>query len=611
MSTTLINNLQQSSEASAKLTDNVKASAGALGTLSSAIDSLGNGLRNGTSGFDDMAKAASSIASVAGKAGGALSGLIGAVPGLQGVGAGLGSAFDFMAKSAGGIIESVSEVDKQLMALGDAWSKPVRDTDKAMFDITKSFGMGIDAARSLTDSIPEQALTDFSKSMNLSTKELQEFLGQARSANLNMDILTETVSTAYGELDMYTLAAAQASAAGIDAGRAAQYFDSFINKQGMSVKTASEAMAGFSAIAAETGINFETVAQTLDGAVRSFTKMGMTVDFGRPILENFSKTVKEVGLGIDVATDATNSLVSALGGLSSNYGLAYLTELRGGGGVSSGGVLGTSIEMRQNLREAEASGEQGAMAIEMAKQMKDTIASMTGGNIITLEQAAGSPELQSQFYMQGQMLSQYGINDTGTQDAVLDLLSKIDQAAAMGDTQGQKELADQLSREIEGRDKTMDEFAKVQIALGSLEAQLFTTTRDLGEYTREVLSKTLGDATRLAGGGVLDNAKDLLEKINVNKDEAVADKAALYAALESAAKQFGLTIEPEKPKGFDKDGNPEYSSLTESFKSALKEVFTGQQVVKIDLSDDARKLLTTGSSSGKSTNSGSGAPVSG
>lgn len=592
MSTELENNFDQAGKAAEKMAEGVKKSASVIGKINDAIEHLGNGLKTGTSGFDDITKAASSLSSVLGEGGKAISTVIAAVPGLEGVGAGLGSAFSVMSKVADLATTAISETAKEAMQLGDAWSKPVRDIDKSMFDLTKSFGQGIDAARSLTDSIPEQALTDLGKSMHLSTGELQTFLKAAKSTNLDMQTLTQTVSTAYGEMDMYTLATAQASAAGIDAGRSAQMFDSLINRQGMSVKSASEAMAGFSAISAETGINFETVSRTLEESTRSFQKMGMSVDFGRPILENFAKTMKDVGLGIDVATEATQSLVSSLGGLSTNYGLAYLTQIRGGGGATAGGVLGTSIEMRQNLREAESTGDQGAMAIEMAKQMKDTIASLTGGNIITLDQASRSPELQTQFYMQGQMLSQYGINDVGTQDAVLDLLSKIDQAGAMGDSQGQKELAEQLSREIEGRDKTMDEFDKVSTALGSLEAQMFTTTRELGEYTREVLARPVGTAAELGLGGILDNLEGYLQKLNLNGDVAKEDLAKMYGALDAAGKKLGIKLEPEKPDKVDENGNPEYSSLTDSFKAALLEVFKGPQVVTIDLSPDAKAVFS-------------------
>jgi hypothetical protein len=289
-----------------------------------------------------------------------------------------------------------------------------------------------------------------------------------------------------------------------------------------------------------------------------------------------------------------------------------LTQIRGGGGATAGGVLGSSIEMRQNLREAEATGDQGSMAIEMAKQIKDTIAGLTGGNIITLEQAANSPDLQSQFYMQGQMLSQYGIRDTGTQDAVLDLLSKIDEAGAVGDTQGQEELARQLSMEIESRDATLDEMEKLNTSIGSLITQMFISNRDLGEYTR-VVAATIGDIAERSAGGVVTEATDALKNTGLNEQAAIQQREAIYDSLVKVLEKLGLDMEPDtlggkkgKKGGKGGEDDSDDSSLVESFKKALYEVFKGPQVVKIELGPNAERLVTASSSTAPDLDSGSG-----
>jgi len=329
----------------------------------------------------------------------------------------------------------------------------------------------------------------------------------------------------------------------------------------------------------------------------------MSADFGRPILENFAKTVKEVGLGVDAATESTSSLVSAMASLSDKYGLSYLTQIRGGGGATAGGVLGSSIEMRQNMREAESTGDQGSMAIEMAKQMRDTISSMTGGNIITLDQAAKSPDLQSQFYMQGQMLSQYGVRDTSTQDAVLDLLSKIDDASAMGDTQGQAELAEQLSREIEGRDSTNDLMLNLNTEIGSLTAQMFTNNRDLGEYTREI-TKAGAVLAEAAASKVITTADETLKSSGLTKEDAIAQKAALYDTLEKFFGDLGVNIKPKAPEG-ETDADSENKTLIESFKEALVEALKKPQVITVTMDPELRGMLTA-SAGGATVNTSPG-----
>jgi len=593
MTTPMVENTKQITEVVNKAADSFKEILAPMNDINAAITVLGKSLKDGTSGFEDIGTAAGHISKAMGSMGGTVGTLIATIPGLQGVGQGLSTAFTALGAMSNGLATVMSESTKDFINFSDAFSKPVRDLDKEMFNLTKSFGMGIQAAQDLTDSIPEQALTDFSRSMHLSTGELQSFLNSAKNLNLPMDTLTEKISTAYGSLDLYTVAAAQASAAGIGTSEMARLLETSIARQGTSAETATEIIAGFSEVARETGLSFSTVTSTLNSAVSGFNKLGMSADFGRPILENFAKTVKEVGLGVDAATESTSSLVSAMANLSDNYGLSYLTQIRGGGGATAGGVLGSSIEMRQNMREAESTGDQGSMAIEMAKQMRDTISSMTGGNIITLDQAAKSPDLQSQFYMQGQMLSQYGVKDTSTQDAVLDLLSKIDDASAMGDTQGQAELAEQLSREIDGRDSTNDLMLNLNTEIGSLTAQMFIHNRDLGEYTREIGAAAAVLAEKGASE-VIATADEKLSGLGLTRQDAIDQKAALFDALEEFFGKLGVDIKPKTIA--DKTDDDNNKTLIESFKNALFEALKQPQVITVNPGPGWGDLLSVTSS---------------
>ena len=598
--TPLGTNLDALKEAAKNTTDGISSLSDAVKKLNSVSESLGKGLLEGRSGFDDMTTAAKNFAEVTSGAGGVLSGIIANVPGLEGVGSAIGGVFDIVSSTMPKALNEVSELTKAGIEFGDSFSKSIRSSDSEFFGLTKSFGLGVEAARTFTDSLPEEALSDLGRSMYLTTGELKSFLLEAKGSNISMSQLSQSVATAYGEMKFYTLATAQASAAGMSASEGMRTFDNLISKQGMSLKQASETMAGFSKISEETGINISTVVNTLNSAISSFTKLGMTADFGRPILENFAKTVKDVGLGIDVATDATSSLVSAMGGLADNYGLAYLTQMRGGGGAT-GGLLGTSIQMRQNLREAEQTGGQGAMAIEMGKQIKEAIASMTGGNIVTLKQAASSPELQNQFYMQEQMLAQYGIRDTGTQDAVLDLLARMDKATSMGDSQGQMELAKQLSKEIEGRDDTKDEMEKLQTSLGSLEAAFVDSTREFGNYTRELIAKT---GRKLVEGTAEEVVKEGTEKMNqytagLDRDVAANQKEKLFRSL--TGEKGPLDVDRTKTdvgggEGVDLSTLPEKDrTFLQIVKDVLKEALVGKQAIEITLSPDAQKWFAASS----------------
>jgi hypothetical protein len=578
-------------EGAENVSSTVKETKSTLDNLTEAVRALGGGLRTGTNGLDDLIKAGRASSEALTSTGGAIGGLIAKIPGMGG----LGDVFKESSFAIGGVAKllSVDLLDsaKATANLFDEFSKAIRETDIEMLSLTKSFGQGLDVAMEMSNSLPEQALTDFGRAAGLSIKEMKEFISQARGLNINLDDLTENISTAYGNLNLYAVAAIQASAAGISLSESSRLLETAIAKQGMSAQSAVETIAGFSEVAKETGLSFSTVANTLNYAVSQFDKLGMSADFGRPILENFARTVKEVGLGIDVATESTRSLVSAMGGLSDNYGLAYLTQIKGGGGASAGGVLGTSIEMRQKMREAEATGEEGSIAVEMAKQIRDTISSMTGGNIITLEQAAKSPDLQSQYYMQGQMLSQYGIRDTGTQDAVLDLLSKIDEAKAAGDTQGQEELARQLSMEVEVREETRDVVEKVNIEMASFQANLQIANREFAELARSAADTAASFATKDLDGifAKLDSAtKEGTELIKENM-------SSFTSGIEEIIDYFKDINKSSDYSDGDSDDGEKSTSMAASIASAIRDIFKDGIPIKIEASDDLKSLLKVSS----------------
>jgi hypothetical protein len=588
----LVNNIKQSGEAASRLNDSVR-------DLTKSYSAFGDAVylatKGGKDGLNDLIQASGKASEGIRTTIGLFSNLAEGIPGLGGAAAVFQEIVSSTVGFSSKLFESVGRGTQEVIDGLDSQSKALREVDSSMFNVTKSFGEGIGVARDFTASISAQSLTDFAKAAYISTDDLKGFIEATKGSNLSLSTLSQTISTVYGNLDFYTVALLQASAAGISVNESTRLLDVAINKQGLAAQTALEVMSGFSEVSRETGISFSTVANTLNNAANQFSKLGMSAEFGRPILENFAKTVKEVGLGIDVATESTASLVSAMGGLSDNYGLAYLTQIRGGGGATSG-VLGTSIEMRQGLREAEESGDQGSIALKMANQIKEAISSLTGGNIITLEQAAKSPDLQSQFYMQGQLLSQYGIRDTGTQDAVLDLLSKIDEAGISGNMGGQEELAKQLSMEIEGREKIINENEKLGIEIGSLKFAISELTRPVSEISRSIAGDIRGIATDEARGAY----ENLAESISENMPRAIETLSGAINSLKL------LDIKELKDLFIDSTSSitNNANDIVDSSKSAIlsikddiKEALKEALIVKIELSQDAQRLVAATASS--------------
>ena len=86
-------------------------------------------------------------------------------------------------------------------------------------------------------------------------------------------------------------------------------------------------------------------------------------------------------------------------------------------------------------------GSQAELAKNLSEGMRETLKSFTGGDIITVKEAAAAPELSTQFYTQQKMLgSTYGISDSATQNRVLEYLSQLEDATYAGDDETAKML---------------------------------------------------------------------------------------------------------------------------------------------------------------------------
>jgi hypothetical protein len=446
------------------------------------------------------------------KYGSAVKGLVGPFAGLASklgpVGAAVGGFTSLLGAGTGAMVKLSNAAIKGMKVLAETFdgaSQPIRSFDLEVFNLGKQFGSTIEEASKFADGLNTETASAFAQSLYITKDQMRDFMDATARTSLSLDQLNETVETGIGSTKLYSVAAAQAAAMGVSMSEAADYFNTAMNKQGKSAQEASEMIAGFSAIAEETGLRASTVASTLNGAVQGFEKLGMSADFGRPILEGFGNTMNDMGLGIENAVGLTQSLTKALADLTTNYANAYLVFQRGGldiGGGGGSGVLGASIGMQAAMLEAEQTGDQANIGSQLAMGMKETLASFTGGDIVTVQQAAESPELQNQFYIQQQMLkNQFGVGDDQSATRVLDMLSRLDEATRSGDQDAKAELEKQLKNEMEGRDKTLDEWEKANQQLAIQSNLLAVMARPYVEGLRGVAAAGRRELTPLIQTG--------------------------------------------------------------------------------------------------------------
>jgi hypothetical protein len=449
-----------------------------------------------------------------------------------------GAAIGGIGKAFGAIATAVVEGPKAFITALDDQTRGLREFESEMFDLNKRFGGTVDEAKSFADVMRKASDNPLAKSLHLTTNEMAGFVRATKNTSLTQAQLSQTVETGAGVIQLFGAATAFAESTNMSFNESATLMNTLMNKQGKSAQEATNMLGMFVGVAQETGLSIDKVSTSLNSAVSQFAKIGMAADFGKPIMEGFANTMSDMGLGIEESIGLSNTLTQSLAGLTNNYGMAYLTFQRGGldiGGGGGGGVLGSSIALQSAYLDAEKTGDQGAISDQLVRGMRDTLASFTGGDIVTVQQANEDSSMQNQFYVQQQMLkSQFGVSDDNSAARILDMLSRLDEATASGDVDAQDKLKEQINNEKRGRDLTLDEMEKVN---RKLETQINLMTVSLRmdlDQTRRVA----GSAGR-GVGKLLPGAIEIAEK-GIGMEGKALKRMADYLGLEEGSKSADI-----------------------------------------------------------------------
>lgn len=484
------------------------------------------------------------------------------------------------------------------LAVLDGQSAGFRKLDKEYLAYTRSFGLGLDKARELSSSLSTERVSEFGKAFNMTAEEVANFNASLLKTNISLDTSFSNIEAGGMSMKFYSAAMAVAQASGMEVGTATRNLNDMIAKQGMSAEAALEALAGYSDISKETGLNIDTVSNALVQSISGLQKMGTTIDFGKPILKGFAESFKEVGLGIEGASDAASSFTQNLARMSTDYAMSYILNQKGGmGGQPGGTILSSSIETRARMLEAgDDTGKQADIAVEMAKSLKDSIESFTGSGLITLKEAAKDQSLQQTFYLQEQMVSKFtGVTDVASLDRIMEMLPKIAKMEKTGDQEGAQQLAKSIQDAVSQRDQLMGEGEKLGITLQNQVADQMNKTREVAESARDLAKEVIDligisklEFSALAKGynALGDEVyKPLIQGIkdgSISKDE-ISEK------IKKMADNLPRSIGGEEG-GEDKESGGMFDSLTKEFKSILEEKFPGGKII-VEMGPDLRRLI--------------------
>lgn len=363
-------------------------------------------------------------------------------------------------------------ITEAFAAAYDGADKGTRDLINTQFAYSASLGQSFEQTKKNVDSYNEliKANSDLANAGTyFNSQDFISGIKYLQQYGMSMSDLVRTSELATNGMNNMQVMAMQARAMGMGIDEYARKMASMVRKSGLSMEESMKLMASSQIIAGETGLRVDEVTQALEGAVSGFEKMGATIDFGRPVLKGFADSIKEVGLGIEQAGAMSVEFSKSLLGIVNNPALAYVTAMKGGfaGAMGGpGGVLNPSIQMEAMMLSQEP-GAQAELAKNLSSGMREMLTSQTGGQIVTVKEAASGDAAAQMAYTQQKMMlgSIYGVSDPTNQARILEYLEKLEMATAEGDQEQIDKINQQISEATNANDKTLDIQQKISASL--------------------------------------------------------------------------------------------------------------------------------------------------
>lgn len=276
-----------------------------------------------------------------------------------------------------------------------------------------------------------------------------------------------------------------------------------------SAEFANKAALDFGRTTEQTFKDVGMFAGALEQAGDKWKKMGLTGKLAEEQIVSASQSLAIFGQGSAVAastwTTFANALegsgvplknigemVSALTGSFANMQLQTKAAIATFGGLGGGRTaLGGALQMEMNMRTP------GGLEKNL-EAMTSTLGKFGGGKIITLEEAAGNPQLEAQFVVQRQMLGKLtGISNTEQQNRILETMQNV-QRGGMSQVEGGQAL-----------ERAMEKGKDVQTqSLTFLEQIAANTKASIGGAT----DKTVGAIQKALMPGLAETGRGLGEQ---------------------------------------------------------------------------------------------------
>lgn len=387
-------------------------------------------------------------------------------------------------------------------------------------------------------------LTNVAKATGFSTDQVAQFAAELGKIP---GVLDESIR--FGEQNarvMTELETATKLASGT--GQSLNTVTSFLNNQyeNFSQKTGRNALQTFAFMneaAQKLGLRFDDVKNFTMDISNSMKMFGDETEGSLRVLNRYTDALKSTGLGAAASKDLIEGMVKSVGNLTTGT-KAFLSARSGG----PGGLQG-AFQIDKLLREGKID--------EVTKMLESNLKKQLGGKIVSLEQAATSPQAAQQYQKQISMIQSGafgGLAKTGAEaERLLDALASgnVGKAAELLDS------SKSLENTVEGGTKLQEQQINIlgqinagieaMVGIGSLQAK--ETLKGWTAAGEGIISKYTKETAMIAN----QKSTDYKALSGMSKEQGSAE--AVYGFLDTFAglpKAIGDSVKEKSVKEEDK-----------------------------------------------------------
>jgi hypothetical protein len=420
----------------------------------------------------------------------------------------------------------------------DEVTKMSKEFTSQAIRIGSEFGLGFEAAKRGAQSYTAAVM--LAQDSTYQTREQIEAQTQ-RLAQLGIGLedISKTFGVAGSQQNLLSVGFRLAQDSGLGEQRVLEMMATSMRKMGLSTEDAGRPLLALQSIAKTTGLPLTELSDRIFGLVEQNARFGTTVESLSPIVRRFTSVLGEGFKGF--AIKDTEALIRGLGQQVNTTNAAFMA-MQSGMARPGSGVASAMLDFEDALSKPESA----------MKMLASSLAGVSGGKILTKEDARASEAAAVQFKLQRDMLSQLtGINDPQQTKTLMALLAD-QQSGKQLSAEENRTLADAMNsgaKKQEEQKTLAEKIGKAQVGLLA-QIALSVSTAATGMLTPGVESALIGGAAKEVAGplGVgqnkiaefIDNGIKITEKFLADASPGAAK------LLSTAQKDIGKFIEDNK-----------------------------------------------------------------